>query len=115
MILLLIILLAVIISLFILEFNRSHDDHYEGVAKVREINRRNWNASTERISLIAAIVSGVIIALVLGEIKPFGVLMVILIIFIIIYFTSAWLSSHWYKRTHDKLDDALVGFERYNF
>nr|QBK92595.1 MAG: 3 transmembrane helices protein [Pithovirus LCPAC401] len=106
-----IILIVIVVTIVIVELNRERDEHSEGIVKVKAINRRNWNASTERVSLLSSIISGVILGYILGVTYWFNLLMVILIIFIVVYFTSAWLGSHWYKRTHEQIDKGLIGFK----
>nr|QBK93023.1 MAG: 3 transmembrane helices protein [Pithovirus LCPAC403] len=109
-----IVLVVVIIVAVIAELNRTHEyeEECKGLKMIRALNRRNWNASTERVSLLSSIVSGVIIASIFGVTHWFKLLMIILIIFIVVYFTSAWLSSHWFRRTHEKIDNALVRLGR---
>lgn len=107
-----IILVIIIILLIILELNRSYDDDSKSIQRVRIINRRNWNASTERISLLSAILSGIIISHIMEVNTWVTLLMIILIIFIVVYFASSWLSSHWYKNVHEKIDNALIRFDK---
>ncbi len=110
----LLVLAFILLALLISEWNSEiqhdlgveYEDH--SIGEIRSINRNNWNANTWRISLIIAIIAGILISIVLRIGNFFDLLMIILIVFIVTYFLTAWLSSHWHKNSHENIDRVLI-------
>ncbi len=108
-------LLSVLLVILILESGDERHIHKsensanstEELREIKKMNRNNWNTTTWMNSLAVAIVSGILISMLFSIVNWFRLFMIILIVFILVYFSTAWLCSHWHKRIHDKIEVGL--------
>ena len=89
-----------------------NDSNGDIIDKISTNIMKNHTVIGWRRSLIASIVIAILILIIFCQEFPHGftVVMTVLLVFMIVYFSSAWFQAHWWKFNDYKIDDSLQKF-----
>ncbi len=85
------------------------DSNKDIVDKIRQGVKNNHCIVTWRRAMLVAIVISAIIVVIYSKCIPHGFdfFMIAVIVFLTLYFSSAWIQSHWFKMNDHKIEKSL--------